>query len=77
MVAVIHTHPGGMPAPSARDIAEAARVGVPFYVATRSSLCVAYSDKRVECSAKSRAKRSRVSAAADHRFAAALEMNAK
>ena len=76
--AVIHTHPVRMPRPSHQDLSEAARLGMPFYVATRTSLCVARPDRVVECrSAEPRAKKRRVPAAGHDRLAAALQMNPK
>lgn len=49
VVAVMHTHPAGRPAPSAADRAEAKRVGLPFYVVSRAALCVADETGNVSC----------------------------
>lgn len=37
-VAVAHTHPDGLPQPSAHDIDEAARIGLPIYVVSRTAI---------------------------------------
>lgn len=50
VVAVIHTHPSQVPRPSRQDLAEARRLAMPFYVVSRSSLCVAGSDGGISCS---------------------------
>ena len=75
-VAVMHTHPNRMPRPSDHDIAESKRIGLPFYVVTRTTLCRVDPDRTVSCTlTKSRPKLRRVAATADHRLAAALEVN--
>jgi hypothetical protein len=50
VVAVMHTHPSTVPRPSGQDLAEARRLSLPFYVVSRTSLCVAASDGGVRCS---------------------------
>ena len=52
LLAVIHTHPIGRRLPSRRDIAEAKRLGVPFYVVSRVSLCVAEVTDGVRCASR-------------------------
>lgn len=47
LVAVIHTHPYRRPLPSRQDLYEARRLGIPFYIVSRSSLSVAGPDGRV------------------------------
>lgn len=49
VVAVIHTHPRRRPRPSSQDAAEARRLGLPFYVVSQSSLCVAGASGLVGC----------------------------
>jgi hypothetical protein len=49
LVAVIHTHPRKRPRPSNQDSAEARRLGVPFYVVSQQSLCVAAADGDIRC----------------------------
>ena len=49
LIAVIHTHPRELPRPSSQDAAEARRLGVPFYVISQGSLCVAAPSGRVSC----------------------------
>lgn len=50
VVAVIHTHPSQVPRPSRQDLAEARRLSMPFYVVSRTSLCMAGSDGGISCS---------------------------
>ena len=53
--AVIHTHPNEYPHPSSRDRAEARRLGLPVYVATRARVCVVTPADDISCvSAKAR-----------------------
>jgi proteasome lid subunit RPN8/RPN11 len=47
VLAVIHTHPHKSPLPSSQDALEARRLGMPFYVVSRSSLSVVGPDGRV------------------------------
>lgn len=49
VVAVIHTHPSDVPRPSRQDLAEARRLSMPFYVVSRTSLCMAGSDGDISC----------------------------
>lgn len=49
LVAVIHTHPRDLPRPSSQDAAEARRLGIPFYVVSARSLCVAPPGGLVSC----------------------------
>lgn len=49
VVAVIHTHPRERPRPSNQDTAEARRLGLPIYVVSQHSLCVAGVDGGVSC----------------------------
>jgi hypothetical protein len=49
VVGVIHTHPRDLPRPSSQDAAEARRLGLPFYVVSQWSLCVANADGLVSC----------------------------
>ena len=46
-VAVVHTHPPDLPAPSLQDRMEAQRVGLPIIVVTTISISVAMEDGRV------------------------------
>jgi proteasome lid subunit RPN8/RPN11 len=48
-VAVIHTHPWRVPRPSNHDKEEARRLRLPFYVASRTQLCVAEANGHVRC----------------------------
>ncbi len=43
-IAIIHTHPPGTPKPSARDIAEAQRLGIPILAITPDSVTAAMTD---------------------------------
>lgn len=49
VVAVIHSHPAKQPRPSRQDVAEATRLGVPFYVVSRGAFCRADTDGDVRC----------------------------
>ncbi len=49
VVGVIHTHPTYLPFPSEQDLKEAQRLGMPFYVVSRNSLCVAHPADGVSC----------------------------
>jgi Prokaryotic homologs of the JAB domain len=46
-VAVVHTHPAGQPLPSAHDLMEAQRVGVPMIVVTPMSVALATENGRI------------------------------
>jgi hypothetical protein len=39
-IAIVHTHPKSRPRPSENDIAQAQRVGLPFFILTRSDITV-------------------------------------
>jgi hypothetical protein len=76
--AVIHTHPVRLPRPSPQDVSEASRIGMPIYVATRVTLCVAQPSGEVRCeSAKARAQKGSVATAGHDRRAAVLQVNPK
>ena len=76
VVAVIHTHPNEYPHPSSTDRAEARRLALPVFVATRGRLCVATPSNEVSCvSAKPRAELRGVSPAADERVGRVPQMN--
>lgn len=49
VIGVIHTHPAHIPRPSKQDIAEAQRLRLPFYVISRTRLCVADANGNVRC----------------------------
>lgn len=49
VVGVIHTHPTYLPYPSEQDLKEAQRLGMPFYVVSRSALCAADPAGGVSC----------------------------
>lgn len=49
---VIHTHPRSRPMPSAQDRAEARRLRLPFYVVSRTALCVVDAAGRTSCAAR-------------------------
>jgi hypothetical protein len=52
VIGVMHTHPVRLPRPSGQDIAEARRLGLPFYVVSRRQLCVADAEGTVTCGAR-------------------------
>lgn len=49
VVAVVHTHPRKSPLPSRQDRLEARRLGVPFYVVSRATLCMTDSSGQMRC----------------------------
>ena len=49
VIGVIHTHPWQIPRPSRQDQQEARRLALPFYVISRTSLCVAGGEGGVQC----------------------------
>ena len=50
VIGVIHTHPSWLPRPSAQDVAEAERLGLPFYVVSRAAFCSVAPGKKITCS---------------------------
>lgn len=51
-IGVIHTHPRSRPMPSVQDRAEARRLRLPFYVVSRTALCVVDASGVTRCAAR-------------------------
>ena len=76
--AVLHTHPNEYPHPSSLDRAEARRIGLPVYVATRTRVCVVTPANEISCvSAKAGTELRRIPTAADQRIGSVAQMNPK
>ena len=50
VIGIIHTHPARLPRPSAQDITESERLGLPFYVVSRASFCSVAPGQEITCS---------------------------